>query len=87
MALVASDVSAEPRSFSIGPWKIQMKTFTVASADVSGTITCASLKEIIFVQVNGVALTSAPTFSGSVITLAFADPAATRVGSIVAYGR
>lgn len=87
MALTATNATNEPRSFSLGPLKAQLMNFSVASADVSGTITVDSLASIVFVQVQGLALTAAPTFSGNVITLAFVDPAATRYGSVVVYGK
>jgi hypothetical protein len=87
MALSAANVSAEPRSFSIGPLKIQILNFSVASADVSGTVTCDALSSVIHAVVTGLDLTAAPTFSGNVITLAFADPAATRHGQVTAFGR
>lgn len=87
MALTASAAAAEPRSFSVGPLKQQLINFSVASADVSGTITCDRLSSVLFAQISGITLTAAPTYSANVITLAFVDPAATRYGSCVAYGR
>lgn len=87
MAFAAADLSAEPRSFSVGPLKMQILTFSVASGDVSGTATADALSSISHVHIHGVALTSAPTYSGNVATLAFADPLATRVGSILVFGR
>jgi len=87
MALVAAAISAEPRAWSNGPWKQQILNFAVASADVSGTATADALSSVAFVIVSGLELTAQPTFSGNVITLAFADPAATRAGQIIAYGR
>lgn len=87
MALVATNPTNESRAYSVGPQKIQQVNFSIISGDVSGTITCDRLNSIDFVQVHGVGLTSAPTFAGNVITLAFADPAASRFGMIVAYGK
>lgn len=87
MALSASNLSAEPRAMSIGPLKIQIMTFSVASADTSGTVTFDSLSSISGVIVSGIVQTAAPTFSGNVATLAFVDPAATRYGQIIAFGR
>ena len=87
MAFVAAALSAEPRAWSNDPWKQQILNFTVASADVSGTATADALSSVAFVMVSGVELTSQPSFSGNVITLAFADPGATRAGQIIAYGR
>ncbi len=61
--------------------------FTVANADTSGTVTFDGLSSIDHVEVQGITLTAAPTFSGNVATLAFVDPTATRHGTITAYGR
>ena len=87
MALSSSNLSAEPRAFSIGPLKMQIKTISAASADVSGTVTFDNLSSISAVQVTGLTLTAAATFSGNVATLAFVDPAATVHGVIIAYGK
>lgn len=89
MAFSASAVTAEPRSFSIGPWKIELQTYSVASGDTSGTITANALSSVIFAQVSGPAAvaTSAPSYSGKVATLAFVNPAATRYGTIILVGK
>ncbi len=87
MALSASNVVNEPRSWSIGPVKVQIMTFTVASGDTSGTITADGLSEVIAIQQSPLALTAEPSFSGNVITLAFADPAATLYGQIIVFGK
>lgn len=88
MAFSASASTKEARSFSIGPVKIQIMTYSVASADTSGTITAPGLKEIFHVICDGqLQHTAAPTFSNNVATLAFVDPAATRYGTIMVIGR
>jgi hypothetical protein len=87
MALSTTNLSSEPRSFSIGPVKIQIKTLTAASADVAGTITFDNLSSVEAVQVTGLTLSAAPTFSGNVATLAFVDPAATVHGLVIGIGR
>jgi hypothetical protein len=89
MAFAATALSAEPRSFSIGPLKLQLMTYSVASGDTTGTITAPALKEIVAVIIDGVCgvATAAPTFSGNVATLAFVNPAATRYGTIQVIGR
>lgn len=87
MALVATNVTGEPRSFSIGPVKVQLINFSVASADTSGTITADGLSSIDQIIVTGIVQTAAPTFSGNVATLAFVDPAATRYGQAIVIGR
>ena len=87
MAFVATDSTAEPRSMSIGPLKLQILTFTCISGDTSGTVTAdkmSTAKHII--MDGGLDLTAAPTMSGNVVTLAFTDPAASRFGTIMVLG-
>lgn len=87
MAFSASNLSAEPRAFSIGPLKMQLMSFSAASADTSGTVTADKLNEIVQIHVIGLELTAAPTLSGNEATLAFTDPAATVHGSLIILGR
>lgn len=87
MAFSATASSGEPRSFSIGPLKIQLFNFSAASADVAGTVTATNLSSISHIIVSGLTQTAAPTFSGNVATLAFADPAATVYGQIIVFGK
>lgn len=88
MAFAASNSTKEPRSFSIGPLKVQIMTFSAASGDTSGTVTADALKEVFHVVVDGaINHSAAPTFSGNVATLAFADPVATIYGTIICIGR
>jgi len=88
MAFSASNLSAEPRAISIGPLKVQLMTFTVASGDTSGTVTADKLSSIRFILIDGVEQTSAATFSGNVATLAFKDPSTTgaTAGDILVFG-
>ena len=86
MALTATALSGEPRAWSIGPLCMQVMNFSVANADTSGTITADRLSNVIGAVVTGLTLTAAPTFSGNVITLAFADPTATVHGQCIAIG-
>lgn len=87
MALSTTNLAAEPRSFSLGPVKMQIKTLSAASADVAGTVTFDALSEVQSVIITGVTQTSAPTFSGNVATLAFADPADDVFGVAIGIGR
>lgn len=88
MAFAAVVLTSEPRAFSIGPVKAQVLTWSAASADTSGTATALSLSSISHVLLDGgLTLTAAPTFSGNVVTLAFADPAATVYGTMIVYGK
>lgn len=89
MAFAASASTKEARSFSVGPVKIQIMTYSVASGDTTGTITASALKEIYHVIVDGPCgvATTAPSVSGNVATLAYVNPAATRYGTIICIGR
>lgn len=83
----AATMATQP-AFSIGPKKIQYFTYSVASGDTSGTITCTGLSNVELVVLDGACGvgTAAPTFSSNVATLAFANPLATRYGSGFAVG-
>jgi hypothetical protein len=89
MAFVATASTAEPRSFSIGPLKVQFFTWTAASGDTSGTITATALNQAVHVLIDGLGkgMSAAPTFSSNVVTLAFADPVATVAGTAMVIGR
>lgn len=87
MALATSAPSAEPRSFSVGPLKVQLLNYTAASADVAGTITADKLTSAEFIIITGLELTAAPAYSGNKVTLAFTDPAATIAGTVMVFGR
>lgn len=87
MAITAAAISAEPRSWSTGPWKVQLINFSAASAAVGGTATADALSSVSHAIVTGVTQTAQPTYSGNVVTIAFVDPAATVHGQIVCYGR
>lgn len=87
MAFAATNSTSEPRAMSIGPLKVQFMTWSAASADVSGTITADKLTRVLHVIIDGkMQHTAAPTFSGNVVTLAFADPAATVYGTLMVIG-
>lgn len=88
MAFAATNLSAEPRAFSIGPFKIQIMNWSVASGDTSGTLTADSLHVVEGVYLSGgLTLTAAPTFAENVATIAFVNPAATRYGSAILIGK
>lgn len=87
MAFVATKSSSEPRSVSVGPYKIQIYTFTAVSGDTSGTITADGFTRVFNVITGGgLNLSSAPTFSSNVVTLAFTDPAANAFGTALVMG-
>lgn len=87
MAFVATASTKEPRAFSIGPKKIQILTWAAASGDTSGTVTATGLSRAEHILIDGkIIQTSAATYSGNVVTLAFADPLATVVGTCIVIG-
>jgi len=77
----------EPRSFSIGPVKIQIKTIAAASADVSGTVVFDNLSSVEAVSVSSLSLTAQPTITGNSCALTFLDPGATVAGIAIGIGR
>lgn len=87
MAFAATGSTAENRAFSEGPLKVQLMTWSAASGDTSGTVTCDRLSRVMHIFVSGgLKMTAAPTYTTNVATLAFADPGATVYGTIIAFG-
>lgn len=85
MALASTQVL--DRAWSIGPYRIEVHTFTAANGDTSGTATAKSLHEVDQVIVTGL-LNVTATYSGAVATLAFADPGvAGTAGQIIFIGK
>jgi len=88
MAFATTDSVSEPRSFSIGPVKIQIVKFTAASGDTSGTITADRLTDVFHVILDGgLVYTAAPTYATNVATLAFKDPLGNAFGTAIIIGR
>ncbi len=87
MAFAATASTTEPRSFSHGPRKCQIFTFTAVSGDTSGTVTATGMQYVENIVIDSLVLTAAPTFATNVVTLAFANPAANRFGTLMVFGR
>lgn len=88
MAFAAVNSTGEARSWSLGPVKCQLLDYTCVSGDTSGTITADGLSSIISVVVGGgLLITAAPSISGNVATITFADPAANRAGTVLVIGK
>jgi fructose-specific component phosphotransferase system IIB-like protein len=87
MAFASANLTAEPRSWSVGPVKVQIKTISAASADVAGTCVFDNLAQVDAVSITGLVLTAQPTITGNSCVLAFVDPAATVAGLAIAFGR
>lgn len=78
MALVITDPTTQPQSFSIGTRKIQRLKFTANSGDTSGTVTADNLRVLEHLTIpSAMKFTAAKTYSGNVATLAFTVPAET----------
>lgn len=88
MAFAAVDSTSEPRSFSLGPLKCQILTWSAISGDTSGTVTADRLTTAKHIIIDGMGkgLSAAPTFSGNQVTLAFADPVASVFGTCIVFG-
>jgi hypothetical protein len=88
MAITTSAPSGNTAgAWSLGKVRVQKLKFTAASGATDGTATFDGLSSIDHVEVQGVVLTAAPTFSNNIATIAFTDPAATVHCTITAYGR
>lgn len=89
MAFAATAVTTNGlnRSQSLGPNKMQILNWSVASGDTSGTVTADALSVIYQVILSGgLSQTAAPTYATNVATLAFADPVATLYGQVICIG-
>lgn len=81
-------VSAEPRAFSIGPWKIQIFNVAIVSGDTTAVCTANRMNSVIFGMLSGsVTQTAAATFSGNAATFTFTDPAASVYCQAILIGR
>lgn len=86
---VGTALSADPASWSLGPFKVEIQAIAVVSGDTGATVTATQLSRVDFAVVCGgpVTLTAQPTYSGAVATLAFTDPAANRFLQVVLFGK
>jgi len=86
MAFVSAVSTSEPRSFSIGPVKVEFHTFTSADDDVAGTVTAVALSEVFHIII-GLELDEAPTYAANVVTLSFTDKGGAVDGDLILIGR
>ena len=85
----STDSSRLRRSFSLGPVKLQVLTYTAAAGDLSASITADALAEISQIITDGsISQTAAATISGNTATLTIAvNPATGTVsGTILVLG-
>lgn len=82
-------ITIAPRSWSLGPFKIEVQSINIVSGDTGATITAQHLSRIdaVIPCLDSVALTAQPTFTGNVATLAWTDPAASRFASVILLGK
>lgn len=81
----AAETGDLARSFSVGPVKFEIQTFSCVSTDTSGTITANALSRIdeaVLLSSGPLCQTSAPSISGTTVTLAMADPASGATGYV-----
>lgn len=71
---------------SIGPVAVEYWDISFANGDTSGTVS-SNLHGIVHVELTSFEQTALPSVSGSTITLAVADPGATRYGQLRVYGK
>lgn len=72
----------------MGPLNAQVLTWTAISGDTTGTVTADKLYLAQHISMDGgLTFTAAPTFATNVVTLAFADPAASVFGTCIVYGK
>lgn len=77
----------EPRTFSIGPLKVQIFTYAAVSGDTTMTATATSMTSVFHgFLTGGFVETSATTYSTNVATFTFTDPAANRFGFVMLFG-
>ena len=76
-----------PRTFSLGPVKIQFFDVTHISGDTTCTITGDRMHTAIWgFLASSVVQTAAPTYSGAAITYTFTNPAASVYAQAVIFG-
>lgn len=84
MSFSASGITGRlARKWSVGPVKFELQTFTCTSTDTSGSVTAKDLSTVdaaVLLASGTLCETSAPSISGTTVTLAFADPAAACTG-------
>lgn len=84
---VAVASSKIPRTWSLGPYKIQVFDVPHVSGDTTATVTADTMSTVLWAALaSSVVQTSAPSFSTNVATFTFTDPAATVKGQAIVFG-
>lgn len=87
MAATVTALTAEPRSFSIGPIKAQLFNVSVISGDTSIAVQATNLTTAEMGILTGFVQSAAPTYSGDTVTFTIVDPVATVHGQCIVLGR
>lgn len=83
--VVTQQPSINPRAWSIGPYKMEVYSYSIASGDTSIVCTSSNLSNIAFALLSGVSHT-AESSSGGTVTWTVVDPLASRIGDIILIG-
>lgn len=87
MAITVASPDGEPRAFSIGPVKMQLKSWSSStSADTSVVVTADSMTRVDFAVLTGSAQTTAASISGNVATFTITQVGQEK-GQVILMGR
>lgn len=88
MSVSAAVASANiPRTYSIGPYKIQTFDINHISGDTTCVVTGDRMDTVLHaILASSVVQTSAPTYSTNSVTFTFTNPAATVYGQCIIIG-
>lgn len=87
MAITISSPAGEPRAFSLGPVKQQLKEWSSStSADTSVVVTADAMSRVDFAVLTGADQTAAASIAGNVVTFTIAQLAQQK-GQILLMGR
>lgn len=75
-----------PRTWSLGPVKIQVFDLSIISGDTSATVTADTMSTAYWGLITGVTQGTAPSYSANVATFTFTDPAATVKAQAIVFG-
>lgn len=86
-ASASTAASKVPRTFSIGPLKVQFWDVQHISGDTTCTITADTMTSIYWgFLASSVVQTTAASYSTNTAVFTFTDPAATVKGSVIVFG-
>lgn len=86
MAFSSAALSAEPRAWSLGPWRVELQSISAQNTDTSGDVTAETLDQVIAAIPGGLNVEDV-SISGKVVSLTFLDPGEDAAGYILLIGR